>query len=152
MAHTKLICILLVLTACNTILFTDGRQLKARGEVEQKSMLDHSHAYDHTAPQTYHRPIIDHSVTGGKKQTPKTRTFDSVSVEEDDFRPATPGNSPGVGRSYPQQMGDGQTNKKTEGTGVSHSMAGNADDFRPTMPGHSPGVGHSIRPNAEQNP
>ncbi|KAF7130190.1 hypothetical protein RHSIM_Rhsim10G0119500 [Rhododendron simsii] len=89
-------------------------------------MLDHSHVYDDTAPQTNHGPIVDHSVAG-YKQTPKTRTFDlslgfedPIAVDEDDFRPTIPGN---------------------------------ADDFRPTTPGHSPGVGHSIHnTNVERNP
>lgn len=122
-------------------------------------MLDHSHVYDDMAPQINHGPIVDHSVAG-YKQTPKTRTFDlslgfedPIAVDEDDFRPTIPANSPGVGHSYPEQMGNAQTNKKIEGTGVNHSMAGNADDFRPTTPGHSPGVGHSIHnTNVERNP
>lgn len=162
MAYIKLICtnaILLTLTARDIILFTEGRPLKARGEVEHTSMLDHSHVYDDMASQTNHGPIVDHSVAG-YKQTPKTRTFDlslgfedPIAVDEDDFRPTIPGNSPGVGHSYPEQMGNAQTNKKIEGTGVNHSMEGNADDFRPTTPGHSPGVGHSIHnTNVEQNP
>ncbi|XP_057530219.1 precursor of CEP9 [Amaranthus tricolor] len=42
-----------------------------------------------------------------------------------DFRPTSPGSSPGAGHSETNQI------------------AGGLDDYRPTSPGHSPGAGHA---------
>ncbi|CAL5367015.1 unnamed protein product [Camellia sinensis] len=160
--------ILLALIAYNEILFTEGRQLKAMGKDEYNSMQainlnqnpeGEGLGYDLPAPHASHVHIIDHSVTE-KKDPPQTTTLnqsrvfgDSVAVYKDDFRPTTPGNSPGVGHLFSGQKEDAPTNSKSNGTGISHSAADNTDDFRPTQPGHSPGIGHSFQnTNAEQNP
>ncbi|KAF7136051.1 hypothetical protein RHSIM_Rhsim08G0102000 [Rhododendron simsii] len=71
---------------------------------------------------------------------------ESVAEYEDDFRPTTPGSSPGVGHSFETKKDDVQSDTQSKGTGVSHSMGGNENDFRPTGPGHSPGVGHAFKP------
>ena len=168
MAYIQLICagaILLALIACDKILFTEGRQLKTMEKVEYKSEQDkretarhgsqsteaHIHAHVLPAPHANHGPIIDHSVMG-KKDTPQTTKILAQSLfagYEDGFRPTTPGKSPGVGHSFPEQMDDAQTKTKNNGNGVSQIMAG----IRPTMRGHSPGVGHSFQStNAEKNP
>ncbi|GFY86505.1 hypothetical protein Acr_05g0001440 [Actinidia rufa] len=171
MAYIQLICtsaILLALIACDEILFTEGRQLKAMEKEEYKSKQDkretamhgsqspeaHIHAHVLPAPHANHGPIIDHSVTG-KKDTPQTMILKHslVAGYEDDFRPTTPGSSPGVGHSFPEQMDDAQTRTKNNGNGVGPTMEGNSKDFRPTMPGHSPGIGHFFQStNAEKNP
>ncbi|GKE43727.1 precursor of CEP9-like protein, partial [Tanacetum coccineum] len=51
-----------------------------------------------------------------------------------DFRPTTPGNSPGAGHSFPENRPDTQTDVKVGVPAVAQSI--------PTGPGHSPGVGH----------
>ncbi|CAK9166459.1 unnamed protein product [Ilex paraguariensis] len=69
----------------------------------------------------------------------------SAAVLEDDFRPTTPGYSPGVGHAFPGHHDIDTKSKALENApGVGHSVAGNTDDFRATMPGHSAGVGHSF--------
>ncbi|KAG8367070.1 hypothetical protein BUALT_Bualt16G0034400 [Buddleja alternifolia] len=55
-----------------------------------------------------------------------------------DFRPTTPGNSPGIGHSFEGQKDE--TEQKQDFSNVT----GSTDDFRPTGPGHSPGIGHSL--------
>ncbi|GFZ18745.1 hypothetical protein Acr_27g0004840 [Actinidia rufa] len=160
MAYIRLICtgaIFLALIACDEILFTEGRELKAMTKEEYESKQEkketarqspevYNHAHVLPAPYANSGPIIDHSVTG-KKDTPQTTkilTQSLVAGYADGFRPTTPGKSPGVGHSFPEQMDDAQTKTKNNGNGVSQTMAGNSKDFRPTMRGHSPGVGHSF--------
>ena len=165
MDYIQLICtvaIILALIACDEILFTEGRQLKAMTKEEYESKQEkretarqspeaHIHAHVLPAPHANYGPIVDHSVTG-KKDTPQTTKILAQSLVagyEDDFRPTTPGKSPGVGHSFPEQMDDAQTKTKNNGNGVSQTMAG----IRPAMRGHSPGVGHSFQStNAEKNP
>ncbi|CAK9315237.1 unnamed protein product [Citrullus colocynthis] len=65
---------------------------------------------------------------------------------KDDFRPTTPGNSPGVGHHSVRRSG-------TVAATAAASQEGLKDDFRPTAPGHSPGIGHVLhhiasKPNA----
>ncbi|KAL3813607.1 hypothetical protein ACJIZ3_014875 [Penstemon smallii] len=108
---------LLALTACIEIQFTKGRQLK---EVKEYNL----------------------QVTGqtqiSQKMTPADHGFSSSEVSRsDDFRPTTPGNSPGVGHDFATQ----NMQPKVQ----DFSSINGQTDFRPTGPGHSPGVGHSFR-------
>ncbi|KAL6993718.1 hypothetical protein U1Q18_011831 [Sarracenia purpurea var. burkii] len=161
--------ILLALIAYNEILFTEGRQLKAKEKVENNSTHDQNETgrhgsqsinsqkndegqtqgYDLSAPHAIHVPISDHS-TAGKKDVLPTITLEG---HKDDFRSTTPGNSPGVGHSFPGQKDHTQKNAQNKSAYFSHSVEGDINDFKPTGPGHSPGIGHSFQnTNAEGNP
>ncbi|PPS12103.1 hypothetical protein GOBAR_AA08572 [Gossypium barbadense] len=65
---------------------------------------------------------------------------DNVGTEydTDDFRPTTPGHSPGAGHSTGPNSDDYNVGTEYD-----------TDDFRPTTPGHSPGAGHSTGPNSD---
>ncbi|KAK4791382.1 hypothetical protein SAY86_031795 [Trapa natans] len=64
------------------------------------------------------------------------------------FRPTTPGNSPGAGHSLDGFMQKALASKEPAGrkTGKdNHPLTGSpVNDFRPTGPRHSPGVGHTV--------
>lgn len=67
----------------------------------------------------------------------------SAAASEDDFRPTSPGFSPGVG--HPKTL--------ITSSNIEKPVIGFKDDYRPTQPGHSPGVGHAHEKNdAEPNP
>ncbi|KAF5736127.1 zonadhesin [Tripterygium wilfordii] len=77
-----------------------------------------------------------------KESKPSSQIGDSTNTV-DDFRPATPRNSPGVGHAEEEEE---KYNNKALGASHDHnSIAGAKDDFRPTEPGHSPGVGHLLQ-------
>lgn len=67
--------------------------------------------------------------------------------DEDDFRPTTPGNSPGAGHKSLQD-----NEPKAVVGGKNFFTAGMKDDYRPTTPGHSPGAGHAIHENVKPRP
>ncbi|CAO2827993.1 unnamed protein product [Amaranthus hypochondriacus] len=60
----------------------------------------------------------------------------------DDFRPTTPGESPGAGHSLTSKS-DRYTSLGDKHPSVAYPHARGIDDFRPTDPGHSPGAGHA---------
>lgn len=136
--------IILAVITCHGILSAEGRQLK---------------------PMKRQVGVPTVSSTKDKFPPPSTRSMESSTVAEpiEDFRPTTPGNSPGVGHSYPEHSVVIQTNKagdvmklltntkeskqefasKQKVSTVQNSI----DGFRPTAPGNSPGVGHSYTNN-----
>ncbi|KAM5576495.1 precursor of CEP9-like [Rosa sericea] len=67
--------------------------------------------------------------------------------DEEDFRPTTPGNSPGAGHKSLQ----GSEPKTLVGVGK-YFATGTKEDYRPTQPGHSPGVGHAFQENVKPRP
>ena len=97
------------LAACNEIIFTEGRQLKSKETFPPATSSNQNLGFGASVVEVY----------------------------EDDFRPTTPGNSPGVGHN-------GDVQGKAPGS-FSQTVAGNSNEFRPTNPGHSPGVGHSTQ-------
>ncbi|KAK1363826.1 hypothetical protein POM88_039387 [Heracleum sosnowskyi] len=134
--------IILAVITCHGILSAEGRQLKPmKRQVGVQTVLS----------------------TKDKFPPPSTRSMESSTVAEpiNDFRPTTPGNSPGVGHSYaehsvviqPNEAGDVMKlltkESKQEFTSKQKvSTVGNSvDGFRPTAPGNSPGVGHSYTKN-----
>ncbi|KAJ4840819.1 hypothetical protein Tsubulata_031617 [Turnera subulata] len=95
-----------------------------------------------------------------------------TNAQSEDFRPTTPGHSPGAGHSaHPQSAipspiintqdhrDDFEPTNPGHSPGVGHStqpefspsgpvrVQGETDDFQPTTPGHSPGAGHSGAPH-----
>ncbi|PPS09539.1 hypothetical protein GOBAR_AA11112 [Gossypium barbadense] len=73
----------------------------------------------------------------------KTSDFgDSIEGYKEDFRPTTPGSSPGVGHSFAEDVEDIAERKPS-----SISVQGNGNR---SIAGHSPGVGHAY-PNGSQN-
>ncbi|GMI86445.1 hypothetical protein HRI_002313800 [Hibiscus trionum] len=79
----------------------------------------------------------------------KTSDFgDTLQGYKEDFRPTTPGNSPGVGHSFAEDDED-IVEQKPGSFNAKHSTAGDKEDFRPTTPGNSPGAGHSFEEDDE---
>ncbi|XVF17717.1 hypothetical protein REPUB_Repub10bG0147700 [Reevesia pubescens] len=156
-AMHKFAVFLVALIACHLVLSVQaGREIKSvsKNDSKQTSQTDNSamHKEDHDAAH--------HSVSGKKEVFPPpttpTKTSDfgySVERHEDDFRPTTPGNSPGVGHSFAEDEEDvEQKPGSISSSNGMHSIAGTKEDFRPTNPGHSPGVGHSfVTKKAEPN-
>lgn len=106
-------------------------------------------------------PSVGQSVAGKKETVPPEAPNSNFSFRDsaaghdiNDFRPTSPGNSPGVGHSFPLHEADVES-KAPAGKipGARNSLTG-VKDYRPTMPGHSPGVGHilqdeSVKPNEQ---
>ncbi|KAI3500479.1 hypothetical protein L1887_36301 [Cichorium endivia] len=106
---------------------TEGRLLKSM----QKQELD--------GVPSASLPVAEKKVVFPQSQGHGKSEPDSVT----DFRPTTPGNSPGAGHSFTEHRLDTQSVATSDAPAVPESGAGNSDDFRPTGPGHSPGGGHS---------
>ncbi|WCJ31099.1 hypothetical protein M5689_012613 [Euphorbia peplus] len=75
--------------------------------------------------------------------------FTSRLSDKDDFRPTSPGYSPGVG--HPKAVF-----ANSQSDHIDHSIArkeeeSSTDDFRPTEPGYSPGVGHPMEVATSSN-
>ena len=157
MAETcKCALFILALITCFQILFTEGRPIKSTNKQELVSVgkdsiedvakqgLNTKSHYNNAktqkvslpAPPITHNPSVHHSKAGRNEMPhPAVPSFgNSAAVYKDDFRPTTPGVSPGVG--HPKTIG---TNSNNE-----HSLADFKDDFQPTTPGHSPGAGHAL--------
>ncbi|KAK2657439.1 hypothetical protein Ddye_010491 [Dipteronia dyeriana] len=127
----KCLLILVALIACHSILSAEGRQIKSINKKE-----------------TANKQGSSSSSINSKKALKETMSFGEAN-SEDDFRPTTPGISPGVGHSFSQDQQKAESklvadNSKKAG----HFMTGGKDDFRPTTPGRSPGIGHAAEPNA----
>jgi hypothetical protein len=157
MAETcKCALFILALITCFQILFTEGRPIKSTNKQELVSVgkdsiedvakqgLNTKSHYNNAktqkvslpAPPITHNPSVHHSKAGRNEMPhPAVPSFgNSAAVYKDDFRPTTPGVSPGVG--HPKTIG---TNSNNE-----HSLTDFKDDFQPTTPGHSPGAGHAL--------
>ncbi|KAG8384399.1 hypothetical protein BUALT_Bualt04G0114000 [Buddleja alternifolia] len=127
--HIYLFLILLSLTACLELQFTEGRQLKVEKENELSS-VNIDTAVVNQAKKKISPPI-----------TPtQSHEFSTSDVSRTDaFTPTTPGNSPGIGHSFAVQKHNMQTNVQDFST-----VAGETDGTQHTTPGHSPGIGHSF--------
>lgn len=152
MAHMKLfhtMTFLLAIIACHEILLTEGRQLKSMKKQEdhpievgrnmgkydsrnintQKTPTRKEYDVQVTSEDDNHS--VEHSVVRKKETFPPPSTqslgFSAVSESIDDFRPTTPGNSPGIGHSDTERNVEIQSNEEGKG------------------PGHSPGIGHSFQ-------
>ncbi|KAM7507080.1 hypothetical protein LguiA_017533 [Lonicera macranthoides] len=148
---------LLAVIACHQILLTEGRQLKSMKE-QDFNTIEERRNLGKQVKTVGDIPNTDHSIASKKNTFPlsPTQTLGSGNIEAgnvDDFRPTTPGNSPGVGHSFEEHNVDVEPEALGNGSTVGSSLAGNTDDSRPTVPGHSAGVGHSLqtkktKPNA----
>ncbi|CAI9758792.1 unnamed protein product [Fraxinus pennsylvanica] len=124
MAYIQSISILLFLLAgffCLQLSLTEARQLKSLNKQEK-------HDFPATFPANSSPQIV------GRKHVPwptnqKQEIVSSDARGVNDFRPTAPGNSPGIGHSFPSEK---------------DNVHAKTDDFRPTGPGHSPGIGHSF--------
>ncbi|KAL5754880.1 hypothetical protein ACOSP7_023100 [Xanthoceras sorbifolium] len=131
--------ILVALIACNAILSTEGRQMKFMNKKEANSAMGKKSEHQGSSSSIHSIQTIE-----GKKQIfpPPTMSLgDSKASYKDDFRPTTPGISPGVGHSFAHQP---NAESKLVSDKAGHFVTGAKDDFRPTAPGISPGVGHSF--------
>ncbi|XP_047321680.1 precursor of CEP9-like [Impatiens glandulifera] len=128
-----------------------GNQISFKDESKTKVQTNKGFSVDNDTNGPKHDlPRVNHEFSGKQEMPTSEKPYHSPALDEsdagykDDFRPTTPGISPGVGHSFPPRENDDKTMQQTRGVGVRHVMTGNADDFRPTGPGHSPGVGHSL--------
>ncbi|KAM7507089.1 hypothetical protein LguiA_017542 [Lonicera macranthoides] len=140
---------LLAIIACHQILLTEGRQLKSMKKQDFNTIMEGSDL-GQQVKTLGDIPSADHYVASKKKTFPPspTQTLGFGNLEAgnvDDFRPTTPGNSPGAGHSFEEHNVDVEPEALGKGSTIGSSLAGNTDDFRPTVPGHSPGVGHSLQ-------
>ncbi|KAB2094636.1 hypothetical protein E1A91_A02G177600v1 [Gossypium mustelinum] len=107
-----------LLITCHLVLSVEGRLLKSLSRNDSNQVLP---------PPT----------------PTKTSDFgDSIEGYKEDFRPTTPGSSPGVGHSFAEDVEDIAERKPS-----SISVQGNGNR---SIAGHSPGVGHAY-PNGSQN-
>ncbi|XVF59448.1 hypothetical protein PTKIN_Ptkin07bG0276700 [Pterospermum kingtungense] len=121
------------LIVCSHLVFSaEGiRQIKSANKIDSKqsNQVENSGAM--------------HKSASGKKQVLPPLLPNSVAREKDDFRPTTPGDSPGAGLSFPGSISSSDDK---------HFISGATDDFRRTNPEHSPGVGHVFQSqNSEPN-
>ncbi|KAF8010235.1 hypothetical protein BT93_J1003 [Corymbia citriodora subsp. variegata] len=132
------------------ILTSEGRLIKSAWEDELRAMTNnqmHEQASQFLTPT--HSPINhDHSdverktVPSPTAHDPAADLGESHAVYKDDFRPTTPGSSPGVGHSFMGSKKGGAQAKSLNGNGEKLTVTEILGDFQPTAPGHSPGVGH----------
>ncbi|KAL3833356.1 hypothetical protein ACJIZ3_008092 [Penstemon smallii] len=136
----------LAFIVCLKIQISEGRQLRTVKEIQVSFAKIDAGQHDHARKAiSFEQTPVSHKndlqVIGEKQIFPpkiptQNHEFSSSEVS-DDFRPTTPGTSPGIGHSF----NDSMKQKAQDFT----SVTGNTDDFRPTGPGHSPGIGHALR-------
>ncbi|XP_044470547.1 precursor of CEP9-like [Mangifera indica] len=170
--------ILLALIACShALLWAEGRQLKIMEKEEtakhgSKNINFQQNSGELKEDSLSTKPSVDNpsaenavSVTGKKEIYPPMRLVESAASDTDDFRPTTPGNSPGAGHKHAFE-GEEELDSRVKGdesTTVTAAIAiesppptptlpfgarptpKHADGFRPTAPGHNPRVGHAIQ-------
>ncbi|KAL4582323.1 hypothetical protein LXL04_006870 [Taraxacum kok-saghyz] len=113
---------IILIVSGHGILGTNGRILKSM----EKQEVDHNKV---SVSIVGEKKVEFPPHAAGQSQEYGRSTPESVT----DFRPTTPGNSPGAGHSFVEHSAPA----------VPESGSGSSDDFRPTGPGHSPGGGHS---------
>ncbi|KAJ0040779.1 hypothetical protein Pint_28082 [Pistacia integerrima] len=145
--------ILLALIACShAILWAEGRQLKYKekeetAKHESNNINLHQNAEELKVDLQSTKPSVDIPsaentlhVTGKKEIFPTIGFGESAASDENDFRPTTPGNSPGAGHKHAKDEDDEKEIFPPIGFG--ESAASDKEDFRPTTPGNSPGAGY----------
>ncbi|KAJ7952882.1 Precursor of CEP9 [Quillaja saponaria] len=124
------------------VVFTEGRQIKPMNQKVEQSKYD----LDNQPTPLPYNPTTTTPKHGGAVSF----LGDSAVVYTDDFRPTSPGNSPGVGhkhRTDEEHVGVGlKAAEVGHSPDVKHSVTARTEnDFKPTAPGHSPGVGHAVQ-------
>ncbi|KAL3725964.1 hypothetical protein ACJRO7_030930 [Eucalyptus globulus] len=145
----KLVIIFTFITFC-AILTSEGRLIKSTWEDELHAMNNdqmHEQASQFLTPSQ--SPTNDYHFDARNEIVPSSTTRDqaadlgeSDAVYKDDFRPTTPGSSPGVGHSFVGSKKGGAEAKAPSNNEERLTITEILGDFRPTGPGHSPGVGH----------
>lgn len=129
MKHISISTLILAVLACHAILVAEGRQLKSMN----KQQVQPARKGDVQVTIS----VDDHKLSGETTlPTPSAQSlgFSAVAEPINDFRPTTPGNSPGIGHSYTRKNVEIQPEEDSKG------------------PGHSPGIGHSSQnKNTEPN-
>ncbi|KAJ8770646.1 hypothetical protein K2173_021293 [Erythroxylum novogranatense] len=147
---------------------TEGRKIKTMKKQEVAAIKEHSQRHNRSntvnlqhknaeenaessQPAIATNPITpsDHRSLAGKQELfPRiTQISSPVSSEstseydQNDFRPTTPGTSPGVGHPLESDEIDTKVSSAIHSS-TNHFISEQNDEFRPTKPGHSPGVGH----------
>ncbi|KAK3416163.1 hypothetical protein EUGRSUZ_H02001, partial [Eucalyptus grandis] len=134
----------------NAILISEGRLIKSAWEDKLRAMNnDQKHKQASQFLTLSQSPMNDDHSHAGKETVPSPTAHDqaadlgeSNAVYKDDFRPTTPGSSPGVGHSFVGSKKEGAQAKAPSGNEERLTITEILGDFRPTEPGHSPGVGH----------
>ncbi|KAE9597606.1 hypothetical protein Lal_00008594 [Lupinus albus] len=123
-AMHKYFAVVFTLVACNDSLLTQGRNIKPLN----------------TDTTLLTSPII-----------PKYEVASFVYSKTDinAFRPTSPGDSPGIGHKYAEEMKEMVVIQSPDVR--VHVNEGTKNDFKPTDPGHSPGVGHAFQNRNGQN-
>ncbi|KAF8018610.1 hypothetical protein BT93_H3491 [Corymbia citriodora subsp. variegata] len=145
--------IIFICIAFSAILASEGRLIKSAWEDEPRAMDNekmHEQAMQFLTP-SQSRMNDDHS--DAREETVPSPTAhdqaanlgDSEAVYKDDFRPTTPGSSPGVGHSFIGLKKEAVHPKAPSGDEERLTVTGTPDDFEATRPGHSPGVGHAFQ-------
>ncbi|KAF8010233.1 hypothetical protein BT93_J1001 [Corymbia citriodora subsp. variegata] len=140
------------------IVTSEGRSIKSAWEDKLRAMNNdqmHDQASQFLTPSQ--SPTNDDHSDVGKETVTSPTAHDqaadlggSEAVYKDDFRPTTPGSSPGVGHSFVgskkgvAQAKDPSSNE--ERLTVTEILV----NFRPTGPGHSPGVGHRFESKIDE--
>ncbi|XP_030462619.1 uncharacterized protein LOC115682517 [Syzygium oleosum] len=136
--------------AFHAILTSEGRLIKSAWKDELRAINNdqmHEQASQFLTPSQ--SPTNDDHSDAGKETVSSPTARDqaadlgeSEAVYKDDFRPTTPGSSPGVGHSFVGSKKGGVQLSAPSGDEERLTVTEVLGDFRPTGPGHSPGVGH----------
>ncbi|KAL3725969.1 precursor of CEP6-like [Eucalyptus grandis] len=145
--------IIFTFIAFDAIRTSEGRLIKSAWE-DQLHAINydpmHKQALQFLTPSQ--TPTNDDHSDAGKELVASPTAHDqaanlgeSEALDKDDFRPTTPGSSPGVGHSFDGLKKEAVRLKTPSGDEERLTVMGITDDFEATRPGHSPGVGHAVQ-------
>ncbi|TQD81484.1 hypothetical protein C1H46_032977 [Malus baccata] len=135
--------ILLALISCIGIVCIEGRPLFPKNK-DSINTIEANHKRE--LGEQVSQPAPPHHIASPTTPHSTAHNFGDISgthaAYKDDFRPTTPGSSPGVGHAFTN------SGEYMESEAEHDVTAG-----KPTAPGHSPGVGHVLQvQNAEPIP
>ncbi|PWA99165.1 hypothetical protein CTI12_AA010930 [Artemisia annua] len=147
MSHFKLYSwLIILLISVHGMVVIEGRLLKSINKQHPSRNADSLQDLPADGVPSANLPVAEKKPTFLPKLVAQSQEFESSEPESvNDFRPTTPGNSPGAGHSFTENRPDTQSDAKGSVPAVAQSI--------PTGPGHSPGVGHpkqdqAVKPNS----
>ncbi|KAM1940206.1 hypothetical protein ACFX13_027938 [Malus domestica] len=168
--------ILLALISCIGIVCIEGRPLFPKNK-DSINTIEANHKRE--LGEQVSQPAPPHHIASPTTPHSTAHNFGDISgthaVYKDDFRPTTPGSSPGVGHAFTNsgeymeseaehEVTAGKPTAPGHSPGVGHAFTNSGEYMeseaehdvtagKPTAPGHSPGVGHVLQvQNAEPIP